>query len=309
MGRTTRFDLTSAVGTWRNALRRNASISDDEVEELESHLMDAVNTLSQTGLSTEESFLVARHRIGEVRTLHSEYRKNTWWPDVAAAIQRFVMVTGVMYLAIRGAAVLYVAASGGFTAAATHQFYLIVQWSILGSALILIAGLIIPKMIRGVNPRSLGTDDLGALKQAKLGTSVSLSAVTRSLLLWLCRWVLPTLLVAFILPALALRGFSEAYLEGGTFFLGPVRALFVAAVLFLLITDLPHALYKRAFRRAALYLLFVPWLAAFAIATADSDVLMPATILLGVAYPCLITLVLYRWYSLSELPARHWAIA
>ena len=310
MGSPTRFDLTCALATWRRALRQNDAISDDQVEELESHLMDVMSTLNESGLSTEEAFLVARRRVGDVRALQREYEKNTWWPGFVAGVQRFVMVTGATYLAVRAAALLYIAASGGLAAADMLRFHLVVEWTIIGVILLLITGLLAPELTRRVHRWWLGAQGFAAPgKRAGRAEPMSRGVGMRSLFPRLCRWVLPTLVIAFVLPGVVLHGIIGAHLESDAFHLGIGRALLVVAVLFLLFTDLPHALYRRAYRKAATYLLFVPWLAAFAIALADSDLLNPATVVLGVAYPCLIMLLLYRRYSEMEQPPERWAIA
>lgn len=45
----------------------------EDVEELESHLRDSVETLSKSGLSTDEAFLVAARRAGSPSELESQY--------------------------------------------------------------------------------------------------------------------------------------------------------------------------------------------------------------------------------------------
>jgi hypothetical protein len=47
----------------------------DNVNELESHLRDGMHELQLLGLSIEESLLVAKNRIGNVKNLATEFGK------------------------------------------------------------------------------------------------------------------------------------------------------------------------------------------------------------------------------------------
>ncbi|RYD84021.1 MAG: hypothetical protein EOP84_06670 [Verrucomicrobiaceae bacterium] len=60
----TPFNLEASIAAWRTKFRSHEAISHSEVEELESHLRDSIDDLTQSGLSLEESFLLARHRLG-----------------------------------------------------------------------------------------------------------------------------------------------------------------------------------------------------------------------------------------------------
>ena len=50
-------------------------MKESDVEELLSHLHDEIETLSKNGLSQEESFWIARYRLGDSKTLREEYSK------------------------------------------------------------------------------------------------------------------------------------------------------------------------------------------------------------------------------------------
>ncbi len=41
------FDLDESIKTWRNALNKNDVLSLDDLEELESHLMDEITVLKE----------------------------------------------------------------------------------------------------------------------------------------------------------------------------------------------------------------------------------------------------------------------
>ncbi len=54
---------------------RSESLSGSDVTELESHLREEIEHLTMSGLSAEEAFLVARHRLGDATRLESEFAK------------------------------------------------------------------------------------------------------------------------------------------------------------------------------------------------------------------------------------------
>lgn len=75
MERQPRFDLTAATEAWLDVLRQRGTLTDDDLRELRTHLLDAVDALKTGGLSDEEAFLVARHRLGSAETLSAEFGK------------------------------------------------------------------------------------------------------------------------------------------------------------------------------------------------------------------------------------------
>ena len=71
----TRFDLTVAIENWRNELAAQPNLASDDRRELETHLRDAVAGFQQRGLNDEESFWLARHRVGQSQQLGEEFVK------------------------------------------------------------------------------------------------------------------------------------------------------------------------------------------------------------------------------------------
>ena len=72
----TRFDLNAAVESWRQELAAQSGLTADNRRELETHLQEAITRLKGTGLSDEESYLLARHRIGHPHLLTDEFIKS-----------------------------------------------------------------------------------------------------------------------------------------------------------------------------------------------------------------------------------------
>jgi hypothetical protein len=71
----TSFDLSDAIQRWRQNLAQSAAFHSADLDELEGHLRDAISALQASGLSSEESFLIASRRIGTRHTLESEFGK------------------------------------------------------------------------------------------------------------------------------------------------------------------------------------------------------------------------------------------
>src|SRR5262245_43079918 len=71
----TPFDLEKELRKWREQLSRSASLREEEAEELELHLRDAVTVLKAKGLSDEEALWVARKRLGVPEILDKEFSK------------------------------------------------------------------------------------------------------------------------------------------------------------------------------------------------------------------------------------------
>jgi len=71
----TRFDLTAAIENWRQELAAQPDLTPEVRRELETHLRDTVAELQQRGLNKEESFWLARRRVGQPKQLCEEFAK------------------------------------------------------------------------------------------------------------------------------------------------------------------------------------------------------------------------------------------
>jgi len=81
MATASQFDLNRALQLWLTQLGQSPQIKAENLTELESHVRDSVLQLQSKGLSSEESFLVATHRVGSPETLEPEFAKvnrNPW---------------------------------------------------------------------------------------------------------------------------------------------------------------------------------------------------------------------------------------
>lgn len=68
-------ELNQKIKEWQNHLLQDQSLSIEDVEELKSHLKMSIDDLQESGLSEEEAFLIAQHRMGAVSSINAEFAK------------------------------------------------------------------------------------------------------------------------------------------------------------------------------------------------------------------------------------------
>lgn len=67
--------LDAQIAQWRAYLRRRSVIHAQDVEELEGHLRDRVSDLVDAGLATDEAFLLAVKRMGNLDSVSREFAR------------------------------------------------------------------------------------------------------------------------------------------------------------------------------------------------------------------------------------------
>ncbi len=67
--------LEEQIDQWRSFLRRRQAIHSVDVAELEDHLREQVAVLVEAGLATDEAFLVAVKRMGDLDALSREFAR------------------------------------------------------------------------------------------------------------------------------------------------------------------------------------------------------------------------------------------
>src|SRR5918997_7057419 len=67
--------LEEQIARWRSSLRRRQAIHSVDVAELEDHLREQVAVLVDAGLATDEAFLVAVKRMGDLDALSWEFAR------------------------------------------------------------------------------------------------------------------------------------------------------------------------------------------------------------------------------------------
>lgn len=70
-----RFDLNTTIANWQQELAAQSNLTPDVRRELETHLRDSIAELRQHGLNDEESFWLARRRVGRPKQLGDEFAK------------------------------------------------------------------------------------------------------------------------------------------------------------------------------------------------------------------------------------------
>ncbi|WP_406683410.1 hypothetical protein N1F78_12075 [Seonamhaeicola sp. MEBiC1930] len=71
----TEFNLKNNIEIWKSELSKKSIMTLDNINELESHLLDLIDDLESKGLTIEESFLIARKRIGRIDDICTEFDK------------------------------------------------------------------------------------------------------------------------------------------------------------------------------------------------------------------------------------------
>jgi hypothetical protein len=71
----TEFSIDKSIINWKSQLSKKVNFTGDNINELESHLLDEIQELKELGLNDEESFLVAIQRLGSIEQLTSEFSK------------------------------------------------------------------------------------------------------------------------------------------------------------------------------------------------------------------------------------------
>jgi hypothetical protein len=93
----TRFDLNAAIENWRQELAAQPNLASDDRRELETHLRDAIAGFQQRGLNDEESFWLARWRVGQPQQLGEEFVR----ADPAKVWRERILWAAIILLAIR----------------------------------------------------------------------------------------------------------------------------------------------------------------------------------------------------------------
>lgn len=107
------FDLNQSITQWQRKLASAGPVTQDERDELAEHLKEQVAELQQTGLSEEESFLVASQRLGDARQLTDEImHANPARRWVHLALVGFISLMALLAAASLFASILWMVEGG-----------------------------------------------------------------------------------------------------------------------------------------------------------------------------------------------------
>lgn len=99
MENTTQFRLEAHVTAWRSELASSGILSREDLDELESHLLDEVDQLSSCPLTEREAFMVAKDRIGTHAELSQPYaRSKSLWSLFKARSPLYLQVVLVLII-------------------------------------------------------------------------------------------------------------------------------------------------------------------------------------------------------------------
>lgn len=96
-------NLEKSIAEWRETMMAAPGVSQETVDELETHLREEVNQLVRSGMAEPEAFQRAVTQLGGARTIASEFRKldqPTWLP--------VKVITGIGIVAALGCAFLLI---------------------------------------------------------------------------------------------------------------------------------------------------------------------------------------------------------
>ena len=99
----TRFDLNTAIASWQQELASEADLTPLVRRELETHLRDTIVELRGRGLNSEESFWLARRRVGRPQQLSEEFSKAD--PAKVWRERAFWLVLALLIIAVWNASV------------------------------------------------------------------------------------------------------------------------------------------------------------------------------------------------------------
>jgi len=88
------FDLNKQIGKWRSNLAASQTLEISDIDELESHLREEIESLKHAKLSDKEAFMIAAHRLGSPERLADEFAKIGW--DSALRYRVSWMITGIL---------------------------------------------------------------------------------------------------------------------------------------------------------------------------------------------------------------------
>ena len=91
------FDLNKSIKNWKQDITINQSLNASDVGELQIHLEDSMAELEEKGLTQEEAFWIARHRLGDTEALDTEYAKvnqaDIWKKRILWLLSGYFLIT------------------------------------------------------------------------------------------------------------------------------------------------------------------------------------------------------------------------
>ena len=102
-----RFDMDRAVDMWRRGMEQRRTFSTEDLDELESHLIEYIDDLIGSGLSGEQAFHRASQALSKGDDVEDEFRKTRWRRAALRgrlgrdSVQEFAMVANYARIGLR----------------------------------------------------------------------------------------------------------------------------------------------------------------------------------------------------------------
>jgi len=87
----TETSLRERIADWKTSFQSKKELTQDNLDEIESHLLDEIDELTQVGLTKAEAFLVAKDRIGDRDEVAKEFRKVNKWNYLTLTIKPYLI--------------------------------------------------------------------------------------------------------------------------------------------------------------------------------------------------------------------------
>lgn len=112
------FNIDEQIKNWRLHLSSTGVYQDSDIDELENHIHEEMPRLKKKGLTDEESFLVAIHRIGGKDNLSKEFQKVNrafiWKRRIFWMLSGYFLIHFLMLLVKVGQSVYFLTTNRGY---------------------------------------------------------------------------------------------------------------------------------------------------------------------------------------------------
>ena len=126
----TDLHLNQTLAAWRERFANE--LTDEQIRELETHLLEASTALQERGLSKAEAFLVAAHRLGRPVEIGAEFRRNQLF-SFTSEHARWLVTGALGYVALHSLFGIVQRAAGAVSLLLTHNT------AILGTSALIVA--------------------------------------------------------------------------------------------------------------------------------------------------------------------------
>ena len=142
------FDLNEAIEAWRREVGDAGALRASDIAELETHLRDGFGELRAGGLSEDESFLIARRRLGgeELVQEFAKVNPNAVWAERAKWMMLGVLGFEVFWSVLNSACALVQMVVVRFVVGPAGSFW---NQALTTGATLVLFGYVLTRLVRG----------------------------------------------------------------------------------------------------------------------------------------------------------------